>query len=119
MLDLGSRVNREPEARLGLITFGHWEMDEVRRILRYNGVRIQTERRTFDVLAIFVRNPGTLLSREEIACHLSRGKTVMPATIDKYIGRVRALIAALGLEGPFIITVPRRGYRFLESLPYL
>jgi len=61
--------------------------------------------REFDILRVFLINPGKSLTREEIV-RMAWGPstTIVPKVVDVHVGHLRA---KLGTEGKRIVTVPR------------
>ncbi|HVZ81064.1 MAG TPA: response regulator transcription factor, partial [bacterium] len=69
--------------------------------------------REFDILRIFLENPGKALSREEIV-RLAWGPAtaIVPKVVDVHVGHLRA---KLGPEGKRVETVPQVGYKWVLS----
>jgi len=67
--------------------------------------------REFDILRIFLENPGKALSREEIV-RLAWGPAtaIVPKVVDVHVGHLRA---KLGAEGKRVETVPQVGYKWI------
>lgn len=67
--------------------------------------------REFDILRIFLENPGKALAREEIV-RLAWGPStaIVPKVVDVHVGHLRA---KLGSEGKRLETVPQVGYKWL------
>ena len=67
--------------------------------------------REFDLLRIFLSNPGKALTREELI-KLAWGPTtaIVPKVVDVHVGHLRT---KLGPEGKRIETVPQVGYKLL------
>jgi len=90
------------------------ELDVRRRILTgAGGTKVDLTDAEFDILVLFLRNPGRVLSRDDFALML-KGRRWQPTdrTIDGHIARLRKKIEPR-IEDPTIIkTVWRVGYVF-------
>lgn len=101
----------------GRIRFGPFEVDLEALQLRKDGLKLRVSGQPLDVLAILLRYPGRVVTREELRASL------WPSTVVDYEHSLNAAIKklreALG-DSPdqprYIETIPRRGYRFIGSL---
>ncbi len=99
----------------GRVRFGPFELDLGTGELRRNGEAVHLQQQPARVLALLVRQPGRLVTREELRRHLW-GDDVF---VDFQRGLnfcVMQIRDALGddAETPrFVETLPRRGYRFI------
>ncbi len=67
--------------------------------------------REFDILKVFLANPGKSLTREEIVkMAWGPNTTIVPKVVDVHMGHLRA---KLGPEGKRIATVPQVGYKLV------
>ncbi len=74
---------------------------------------IQLTLREFDILRVFLANPGKSLTREEIV-RMAWGPStnIVPKVVDVHVGHLRA---KLGTEGKRISTVPQVGYKLVPE----
>src|ERR1051325_9594787 len=102
--------------------------DRPEHVYEFNGFRIYTQQRLllrnekviplipklYDLLLLFIRNPGQLLLREEIKATLWQDKKdVRTNSVDKYVSMLRkALNPGEHTRFQYIVTVPKRGYSF-------
>jgi TolB-like protein/Flp pilus assembly protein TadD len=101
----------------GAVRFGVFEVDLGGRELRKRGIRVKLQEQPFQVLQILLRNPGEMVTREELR------ESIWPA--DTFVdfdqglnNAVKRLRDALGdsAEIPrFIETIPKHGYRFIST----
>jgi DNA-binding winged helix-turn-helix (wHTH) protein len=94
-----------------VIRFGAFEVDLRAGELRKNGLKIKLQEQPFQVLAMLLRHPGDVVTREELQ------KTVWPA--DTFVDFDRGLNKAVNKIGEalndsadnsrFVETLPRRG----------
>src|SRR5215469_18752452 len=90
--------------------FGDFELDLAARSLTKSGTPVPLAPKTFDLLAMLVRRPGTLFSKREIIEELWPDTFVEEANLSF---QVAALRKALGENSNrWIETVPKHGYRF-------
>jgi two-component system OmpR family response regulator len=98
----------------GRVLFDGWQMDIGRRALfDPSGVFIELTSSEFDLLAVFVQEPQSVLSRDRLV-DLTFGKSSVLAgrSVDVLISRLRRKLERGG-EGPAIIkTVRNEGYAF-------
>jgi DNA-binding response OmpR family regulator len=72
---------------------------------------VQLTLREFDILKVFLANPGKSLTREEIVkMAWGPNTTIVPKVVDVHVGHLRA---KLGPEGKRIATVPQVGYKLV------
>jgi DNA-binding response OmpR family regulator len=104
---------RRPQTSMDtLISFGDIELDTVRHEFRRNGERIELSGREFSILEYFMRNPGQVLTRTQIAEHIWNFDAYAGSNVvDVYIGYLRKKIDPDPAKS-FIQTVRGVGYRF-------
>ncbi len=76
-----------------------------------DGKPMNFQPREFDLLSYFVRNPGTVLTRQRLLSSVWGHEFVGVRTVDVHIRRVRAKLEAAG-HADFIRTVHGVGYVF-------
>lgn len=99
----------------GTIRFGNCEVDLSARELRRNGRRIRLQDQAFEILALLLRNPGMLVTREEMRQVLWPGDTFVDFEhgLNRVISRLREALGDSVISPKFIETVARHGYRFV------
>jgi TolB-like protein/Tfp pilus assembly protein PilF len=99
------------------LRFGVFELDLQDRELRKGGVNLRLQQKPFQVLELLVRNPGTLVTRSELARHLWPDLHV---TFDRSLNTaVNVLRQALGDSSRscrYIETRSGLGYRFIAQI---
>jgi Tol biopolymer transport system component/DNA-binding winged helix-turn-helix (wHTH) protein len=98
-----------------IVQFGLFELDLDARELRKSGVRIKLQEQPFQILAMLLERPGTLVTREELQKKLWPEDTFVDFDLSLN-SAVKKLRQALGddSENPrFVETLYRRGYRFI------
>ncbi|HKF43946.1 MAG TPA: winged helix-turn-helix domain-containing protein [Thermoanaerobaculia bacterium] len=96
--------------------FAGFRIDEGRRLLLRNGEAIALTSKTFDTLLALVRQPGKVLSKQQLmkdlwpATHVEEGNlAVNVSVLRKALGESRS-------DHRFILTVPGVGYRFVAAV---
>lgn len=90
--------------------FGAFKLDAQRRLLERDGDLVHVSPRAFDLLHVFVSNPGETLSHDQLLDEVWTGTFVEQGNLKKAVSTLRQILGNEG--GEYITTVPRRGYRF-------
>lgn len=88
--------------------FGSFRVDPREHVLLRDGKPVPITPRVFDTLLAFLRNPGRLLTKQELIAIVWPDATVEEANLTVNVSTLRRL-----LDDACIETVPRRGYRFV------
>jgi TolB-like protein/DNA-binding winged helix-turn-helix (wHTH) protein/Tfp pilus assembly protein PilF len=102
----------------GILRFATFEVDLRAGELRKQGVRIKLQEQPFHVLAVLLRRPGEVVTREEL-----RNQNWPPDTfvdfdnsLNTAINKLREALGDSADNPRFIETLPRRGYRFIAPV---
>ncbi len=96
-----------------LFRFGDFEVDFERFELRRSGKAVDLTPIEFKLLAAFVRNPRTVLSRQQLLDKgWGRDVYVTDRVVDTHIGNLRRKIEANPDKPAFLVSVRGFGYRF-------
>jgi pimeloyl-ACP methyl ester carboxylesterase/DNA-binding winged helix-turn-helix (wHTH) protein len=93
--------------------FANCEIDTTRHEFYVAGELLQLEPQVFDLLVLLVRNPGRLISREELVEVVWGGRAVSESAISARIFAARRAVRDDGERQAFIATVPRRGIKLV------
>jgi serine/threonine protein kinase len=94
--------------------FGSAEFDEARFELRVGGLLVDVQQKPLQLLALLIKLPGEIIDRESILDSLWGRYATGDAILANAASKLRA---ALGEQNQgYIVTVPRRGYRFEGAL---
>ena len=107
-----------PASNSGLVRFGLYELDLAARELRKGGIRIKLQEQPFQVLAMLLERPGTVVTREDLQKKLWPDGTFVDFDLNLN-SAVKKLRQALNddSENPrFVETLHRRGYRFIAPV---
>jgi Tol biopolymer transport system component/DNA-binding winged helix-turn-helix (wHTH) protein len=100
-----------------LVRFGTFEVDLQARELRKSGLKLKLTGRPFQVLAILLEQPGTIVSREELQKRLWPDTFVdVDHNLNTAINKIREALCDSADSPRFVETLPRRGYRFIAPV---
>ena len=96
------------------VRFGEFALDLRSGELSKNGRRLLLPVQPFRILALLVRSPGTLVTRDDLRRELWRDDTFVDFehSLNAAIKRLRQALGDPAATPRFIETLPRRGYRF-------
>ncbi len=100
----------------GRFRFERFTLDVADRQLRRDGAAVELNGRYLDALALLVREPGRLVTKDRFMDEVWRG---VPVTDEALTQCIRTLRRQLGDEAGrprFIETVPKHGYRFIAPV---
>ncbi|MGD0144503.1 MAG: winged helix-turn-helix domain-containing protein [Rhizomicrobium sp.] len=96
----------------GFYCFGPFRLDPAERALTRDGTPIPLTYRVFETLLALVRNPGRLLTKDELMDFVWPGRIVDEGSLTQAIFTLRKALGSTQEEGRYIVTVPGRGYSF-------
>ncbi|HEX8557127.1 MAG TPA: winged helix-turn-helix domain-containing protein [Pyrinomonadaceae bacterium] len=92
--------------------FGPYSLDVSERMLMRGGRPVRLTPKEFETLLALVRGGGRVMSKEELLKEVWPATFVGEATLAQNVFTLRKALGEAEGGGPFIETVPRRGYRF-------
>jgi len=101
------------------VRFADVEFDPLAGELRRDGVTTRLEPQPARVLAVLVERAGDVVSREELQQRVWSGDTFVDFErgLNYCIAQIRAALGDSASDPRFVETLPRRGYRFIASIP--
>jgi TolB-like protein/Tfp pilus assembly protein PilF len=99
-----------------LLRFANCELDIPNRRFRVAGAERKLEPQVFELLAVLAREPGRLMSREELVRSVWKGRIVSDSAIDARVAAARRAVGDDGRRQTIIETVPRLGVRFVAKV---
>ncbi|WP_430389619.1 winged helix-turn-helix domain-containing protein [Dyella sp. 20L07] len=93
------------------IAFGTVEIDTLGHRLFVNGEEVGIERKAFAVLVLLAREPGRVLSRDEILDVVWGHTHVTPGVLSRVIAMLRHALGESGEESHYLHTVHGVGFR--------
>ncbi len=109
---------QEPTNGIRRARFGAFEVNFATGELRKHGVRLKIQEQPFRVLVLLLACPGELVTREEIQQKLWPSGTFVDFEngLNTAINRLRETLGDSAENPRFIVTEPRRGYRFIAPV---
>jgi DNA-binding winged helix-turn-helix (wHTH) protein/tetratricopeptide (TPR) repeat protein len=109
---------QEPAKRTRVARFGAFEVNFVAGELRKHGIRLKVQEQPFQVLVLLMERPGELVTREEIQQKLWPSGTFVDFEngLNTAINRLREVLGDSAENPRFVLTEPRRGYRFIAPV---
>ena len=100
------------------IRFGLFEADLASGELRKRGRIVQLQDQPFQVLALLLRHPGEIVTREELQHALWPADTFVEFEqgLNTAVKRLRLALGDSADNPRFIETLPRKGYRFIAPV---
>src|ERR1700722_17592509 len=98
-----------------VVRFGSYEAYPASLQLFKGGIRIRIQEQPFRVLCLLLRQPGALVTREEIQNQLWPDNTFVDFDkgLNSAIAKLRQALVDSADNPRFIETVPRQGYCFI------
>ena len=101
-----------------LVRFGYYEVDLCAGQLFRHGSKVKLRDQSFQVLAALLEHPGEVVSREELRRRLWHEEVFVDFdnNLNAAVGHLREALNDSADHPHFIETLPKRGYRFLETV---
>ncbi len=96
--------------------FGPFRLDPARRTLCRGDQTVPLTARAFDVLLALVERAGRTVEKDELLQLVWPDTIVEEANLTQQVFTIRRLLGPSPDSGPYIVTVPRRGYRFVATV---
>ncbi|MEM6462129.1 MAG: winged helix-turn-helix domain-containing protein [Pseudomonadota bacterium] len=101
---------------MAIYRFEDFSLDSDNFVLSRNGTEIQTEPLVIDLLLEFARNPGRLLTRDDLVQSVWEGRFVSDTTISTAVKSARKALSDSGEAQRCIKTVRGRGFQFVGEV---
>ncbi|HET7107485.1 MAG TPA: winged helix-turn-helix domain-containing protein [Candidatus Acidoferrum sp.] len=99
-----------------IFEFEGFALDPGERTLTRAGVSLPLTPKAFDTLAYLVRNPGKMLSKDELLKEIWPDTFVEEVNLAVNISTLRKVLGEEPQDRRFIVTVAGKGYRFVASV---
>jgi Tol biopolymer transport system component/DNA-binding winged helix-turn-helix (wHTH) protein len=100
-----------------IIRFATFEVDLQAQELRKAGLRLKLSGQPFQVLAILLEQPGSVVTREELQRRMWPDTFVdVDHNLNTAINKIREALGDSSENPRFVETLPRRGYRFIGPI---
>jgi DNA-binding winged helix-turn-helix (wHTH) protein len=100
----------------GIYEFGQFRIEALARTLWREEEIVTLNRRAFDVLLYFVRNPGRVLTRDELLKNVWPDTFVDENSLAQSISVLRRALEEKPGDNSYIVTLPGRGYQFVSQV---
>jgi DNA-binding response OmpR family regulator len=108
-----ARTEQSAVANANRLPFGDGEIDLVSRDVFYQGRKIALTFKEFELLALLVKNPGRVLTRDEILDAIWGNEYALETrTVDVHIRRLRMKFKKAGNSDFLIESIRYVGYRY-------
>lgn len=97
----------------GLYEFGPFRLDPAKRVLLRDGEPVPLTPKAFETLLVLVQNNGQPISRDDLMQAVWPDSFVEEGNLTQNIFVLRK---ALGGDNRYIVTLPGRGYQFVERV---
>src|SRR5262245_16230149 len=98
--------------------FGPFELDVDNSELRRDGIPLKLPPPPFNALSLLVRRAGQLVTRDELRQALWGEDSFVDfnGSLNFCLGQIRTALDDPASESAYLLTVPRRGYKFVGSV---
>src|SRR5215469_2146644 len=104
------------QAEKEIYNFGHFTLDPAERVLSCEGKPLSLTPKAFDTLLYLVRNPGRMLTKDELLKQVWPGTFVEEVNLAVNISTLRKTLGESPQDPRYIATVQGRGYRFVADV---
>ena len=103
---------RAPAEAPPTYVFGPFHLDLARQELRRDGQPLALTPKAFDTLRVLVEAGGAVVTKDELLTIVWRDRFVEESVLSQNVYTLRKVLAEGDDGRTYILTVPRRGYRF-------
>jgi TolB-like protein/tetratricopeptide (TPR) repeat protein len=96
--------------------FGPYRLDPVERTLAGDGGWVRITPKDFEVLLLLILSGGNVVEKDRLLQEVWPDTFVEDANLAVHVARLRKALGQRPDGGPYIETVPRRGYRFATAV---
>jgi DNA-binding winged helix-turn-helix (wHTH) protein/tetratricopeptide (TPR) repeat protein len=96
--------------------FGPFRLDPAQRLLLRDGHAVALQPKALDILLLLVRNPGQLITKEDLLSTIWPKMVVEESNLSQNIFLLRKALEDGEGSHRYIVTLPRRGYQFAEPV---
>lgn len=96
--------------------FGAFRLDPAEHALLHDGQVVHLPPKAFETLLVLIEHHGHLVEKDELLDEVWSGSFVEEANVAKHVSILRKLFSGYESQEPFIVTVPKHGYRFVAPI---
>ncbi len=104
------------ESAVHVYEFGPFRLDVAKQRLLRDGVIVPVTAKVFQILLVLVERGGELVEKEELIERVWPDRFVEEGNLTQNISVLRRLLGESAEARDYIVTVPRRGYRFVADV---
>lgn len=104
-------VLREPQLRESQTRYGDLLILLEQRVVKFNEMTVDMNRREFDILLMLVQKADTIVTREVLIERIGKDGEIFDRTIDSHVSHLRSRFKAAGITCLKISSVYGLGYR--------
>ncbi len=98
------------------LRFGNFVLEPGDRRLKRDDLPVELNARSFDALALLVRDAGKLVTKDRFLHDVWRGVPVTDEALTQCIKTLRRALGDDAANPRFIETIPKHGYRFIAAV---
>jgi DNA-binding winged helix-turn-helix (wHTH) protein len=99
-----------------VLEFGSWRIDREQRLLTKESEVIPLAPKVFDTLLVLVESGGRMIEKETLLRKIWPDAFVEEGSLARNISTLRKALGESPQDQKYIVTVPRRGYRFVAKV---
>jgi TolB-like protein/DNA-binding winged helix-turn-helix (wHTH) protein/Tfp pilus assembly protein PilF len=96
--------------------FGPFQVDTAEHSLLRDGKPVPLTPKVFDLLKVLVQNNGRLVEKDELLKEVWPDSFVEEGNLNRNVSILRKVLGEDASGGPYIETIPKRGYRFVAEV---
>ena len=100
---------------MSIYNFGHFHLDETKRILTREGEVVSLTPKAFDLLLTLIEHQGKVIDKDYILKKVWNGNIVEEGNLSVNIHSLRKALGDTVHEHKYIVTYPNRGYSFVAE----
>lgn len=97
-------------------SFGPFRLNATERVLFRNGEPVNLPPKALETLLVLVQKAGHIVEKDELMATMWPDVFVEESNLSQYVFLLRKALGTSPNGGPYIETIPRRGYRFIATV---
>lgn len=98
--------------------FGPFRVDAQRHELSRNGTIVPLKRKAVQALVVLIQRRGELITKKELIAAVWGEHGTTTNNLAQHIFMLRTALGDTGGQDPYVLTVPRVGYRFVAAVSH-
>lgn len=108
-------ILKKPAPKSSVVEFGDVKVFEQDRLVKFNEIVIDFNRREFDIFFYMIKNAERIISRDSLLQFLDKESEIFDRTIDSHISHLRKNLKKNGIDSIKISSVYGLGYRLEKN----